>query len=162
MRYTPRAADPLFNGLEIILRGLGLELLELTVNRRKGSVQVRVVLYKPGRLGTDDCSRAHRALLPRLELAFPDLPLFVEVSSPGIDRLIKDGGEFGHYTGRGLRCYCADISDWRTGVLASSDETGIELKGKEGIMRLDYSIIAKAKLDPAVPLDAAGSLEQEV
>jgi ribosome maturation factor RimP len=52
-----------------------------------------------------------------------------------------------------VRCYRTDIADWSAGILEAADTTGIVLKGKEGIMRLDYDIIAKAKLDPADPVD---------
>jgi ribosome maturation factor RimP len=163
MRYSPRkrgapadsgnprrsgdGLEPLYDSLEPVSRGLGLDLVELTVSRHKGTVQVRAVVYKKGPLGLDDCSRAHNALLPRLELAFPGQDLYVEVSSPGIDRLIKDGAEFAYYTGRGIRCYRTDISDWSAGVLESSGETGIILRGKEGVMNIGYDVIAKAKLD---------------
>jgi ribosome maturation factor RimP len=159
VRYTAKAEQPeaasLKEPLKTILRGLGLELIELAVFRQKGrkgspgSARVRAVVYKPGVMGLDDCARAHRALLPRLELAFAGLDLSVEVSSPGIDRMIKDGAEAARYKGRGVRCYRTDISDWSAGILEAADETGITLKGKEGIMRLDYGIIAKAKLDAA-------------
>jgi ribosome maturation factor RimP len=124
-----------------------MSLVELSLSRHKGSVQVRVVAYKGENMGVDDCSRLHHALLPRLELAFPGQDLYVEVSSPGIERLIKDGAEFAHYTGRGVRCYRTDISGWSSGILQSSDEKGLVLKGKEGAISLDYEIIAKAKLD---------------
>jgi ribosome maturation factor RimP len=97
-------------------------------------------------MGIADCSRLHRAALPRLELAFPGRDLYVEVSSPGIDRLIKDGNEFVHYTGRELCCYRTDISGWAEGVLVSSDEEKIVLRGKEGETVLPYTVIAKAKL----------------
>jgi ribosome maturation factor RimP len=121
--------------------------VELTVSRHRGAAQVRAVVYKPGALGVDDCSRVHHALLPRLELAFPGQDLYVEVSSPGIDRLIKDGAEFTFYTGRGLKCYRTDISDWSEGILESADEQGIILRGKAGAIHISYENIAKAKLD---------------
>jgi ribosome maturation factor RimP len=155
MRYTAQAEPdgPEIAGLkaplETMLRGLGLQLVEFTVSRRKKSVQVRAVVYHGGSLGVDECARAHHAILPRLELAFPGKDLYVEVSSPGIDRLIRDGAEAAHYRGRGVRCYRTDISDWSAGILEAADEKGIIIKGTEGTMRLDYDIIAKAKLDPA-------------
>ena len=165
VRYTAKTEQPetasLKAPVEAILRGLGLELVELSVSQRKGRkgspgpAQIRAVVYKHGVVGLDDCSRAHHALLPRLELAFPGQDLYVEVSSPGIDRVIKDGAEFAHYRGRGVRCYRTDAADWQAGVLEAADETGIVLKGTEGTMRLDYDIIAKAKLDPAGPADPA-------
>jgi ribosome maturation factor RimP len=147
MRFTPKETDPLADSVESIVQGLGMELLDLSVSRRKGSVQVRVVVYKRGDVGVDDCSRAHRALLPRLELAFGEQDLYVEVSSPGIGRLIKDGSELPHYIGRRIRCFRTDISDWSAGILVSADERHIVLEGKEGTMDLGYEVIAKAKLD---------------
>jgi ribosome maturation factor RimP len=137
----------LFNSLEAVVKGMGLELVELNVSPHRGSVQIRVTLYKKGNLGVEECSRAHYALLPRLELAFPGQDLHVEVSSPGIDRQIKSGAEFVHYTGRGLRCYRTDISDWSAGILEAADNEGIKLKMKNGTIDLKYGIIAKAKLD---------------
>ncbi|GHV62850.1 ribosome maturation factor RimP [Spirochaetia bacterium] len=159
MRLTPKAADSgspeglLRDALEPVARGMGLSLVELTVSRHKGSgsssgrIQIRAVVYKKGIVGIDDCSAFHRACIPRLELAFPGADLYVEVSSPGIDRLIKDGSEFVHYVGRGVRCYRTDISGWSAGILESADETGIVLKVKEEKIRISYDLIAKAKLD---------------
>jgi ribosome maturation factor RimP len=105
------------------------------------------VVYKNGIVGIDDCSAFHRASIPRLELAFPGQDLYVEVSSPGIDRLIKDGSEFACYMGRGVRCYRTDISGWSAGILESADEAGVVIEGKEGKIRIPYDCIAKAKLD---------------
>jgi len=133
--------------LEAVLQGLGFNLVELAVSRHRGSVQVRAVIFNGTSIGTDECSKVHRAVTPRLELAFPQQDIYLEVSSPGIDRLIKNCSEFSYYKGRGVRCYRTDISDWTAGVLQTVDEKGIELKTKEGIVRLDFEIIAKAKLD---------------
>jgi ribosome maturation factor RimP len=149
MRYTPQELDPVFEALDPVVRGLGLSIVELAVSRQKRSVQIRLVVYKPGGLGVDDCSRAHHAILPRLELAFPGGGLYVEVSSPGIDRLMKDGVEFAHYIGRGVRCYRTDISDWTGGIPQSADAGGIALRNKDGLIPLSYGVIAKAKLSDA-------------
>jgi len=142
------------HSLEDVLDGLGFKLVELTVSRHRGSVQVKAVIYNGSAIGTgsfavstDDCSKVHRAITPRLELAFEGSDIYLEVSSPGIDRLIKNSAEFAYYKGRGVRCYCTDISDWMSGILESADEKGIVLKTKEGAVRLEFDIIAKAKLD---------------
>jgi ribosome maturation factor RimP len=147
MRYTPPRQDPLADALEPVARGRKLSLIEITVSRRKGSTQVRIVVYKDGDVGLDDCSAFHRAALPRLELAFPGQDLYVEVSSPGIDRLIKDGAEFRHYTGRRVRCYRTDTSDWFSGVLVSAGENGIVLEKDGETCPLSYEVIAKARLE---------------
>jgi ribosome maturation factor RimP len=97
-------------------------------------------------VGIDDCARVHRAIMPRLELAFPKRDIHVEVSSPGIDRKIKDGAEFVHYIGRPVSCYRTDISGWTSGILVNADDTHIVIKGENGMTSLSYGIIAKAKL----------------
>jgi ribosome maturation factor RimP len=170
MRYTPRQAaagdpwnpkdslDSLYETLEPVARSLGMALIELTLSRHKGSVQVRGVVCRvvtgsgagKAAVGVNDCSRVHHAMLPHLEQAFPGQDLYVEMSSPGIDRVIKDGREFVHYLGRGVRCYRTDISDWTGGVLRSADENGIVLKGKDGMTTIAYGCIGKAKLDDTI------------
>jgi ribosome maturation factor RimP len=155
MRFTPRVADPLFDSAEEAARGSGLSLLEWSLSPHRGSVQVRVTVCKAGpsgaggAVGVEDCSRLHRALLPRLELAFPGRELYLEVSSPGIDRVIKDGSEFPRHIGRGVSCYRADTSAWTGGVLVAADERSLTLRGPggEGDLRLELECIAKAKLD---------------
>jgi ribosome maturation factor RimP len=162
MRYTGKDTEnqeiaSLRRSLEAVLDGLNFILLELVVSMHRGSVQVRVVIYNGSSIGTDDCSKVHRAVMPRLELTFGGQDIYLEVSSPGVDRLIKDGSEFAHYKGRGVRCYRTDISDWTAGILQSADEGGIVIKTEEGTVRLEFEIIAKARLANKVGTDSGYS-----
>jgi len=143
MQFTPRETETrdsdrlLFKSLEPVIRGIEMSLIELSVFHGKGrggnsrNVQVKAVVYKNGTVGIEDCARVHRVIMPRLELAFPGQEIYLEVSSPGIDRIIKDGGEFVHFIGQGVKCYRTDISGWTAG-----DES----------VRLNFDVIAKAKL----------------
>jgi len=162
MLYSPRSSeskkpdDVLFFSLEPVVRGLGMALIELNVFHGKArggnppGAQVRLVVYRDGLTGVDDCSRVHRGVLPRLELAFPGQDIYLEVSSPGIDRNIKDGSEFLHYVNKGVKCYRTDISDWTTGILTAVDGEKIALRldsgETPGEIELPYEVIAKAKL----------------
>jgi len=159
MQHTVKAVkshDPDFflpDSLEPIISALGMKLIEFSVSRRKGRseksgpVQVRAVVMSDGVTGLEDCSRVHRAIMPRLELAFPEREIYLEVSSPGIERIIKDACEFVYYIGRGIKCYRTDISDWTAGILISADEKKLVLKKEDGEISLEYDVIAKAKLD---------------
>jgi len=178
----------LFFSLEPLILGIGLSLVELNVFHSKGrgekagnvrpfgsytdkkelraasqslgSVQVRVVVYSEGITGIDDCTKVHRLIMPRLELAFPGKDVYLEVTSPGVDRIIKDGSEFVHYIGRCVNCYRTDISDWTAGVLLSADDKKIELLGGGGEISLPYEVIAKARLNGiALPKSHGGVLE---
>jgi ribosome maturation factor RimP len=163
MRYKTRERDKdteaLAGDLEPVIAGLGFALVELDLFRSKkqSSAQVKLVITRQtvdgdtqansGSIGTGELSKVHRAIIPRLELAFEGADLYVEVSSPGTDRVIKEGAEFRHFTGRAVKCYRTDTSDWYSGILRSSDSERILLDTKEGITELKYGIIAKAKLD---------------
>jgi ribosome maturation factor RimP len=169
MEYKTRERDKdteaLAGDLEPVIDGLGFSLVELSLfrSKKRGSTQVRLVITRPpgsgaplngqngvdtpGSIGTTELSRAHRAILPRLEIAFPGADLYVEVSSPGTDRTIKEGAEFRHFTGRAVKCYRTDTSDWFSGILRACDTEKILLDTGEGITELNYDIIAKAKLD---------------
>ncbi len=147
MQFSPKRDDPIFDSLEPVVRGLGLSLVELTVSRHRGAVQVRLTVNKAGIVGVSDCSKVHRAVVPRLDLAFPDQEMSVEVASPGIDRVLKDASEFLMYRGRGVRCYRTDLSDWVAGIVVEADERRLVLRGSGGIVELPYDIIAKARLD---------------
>jgi len=147
VQFSPKRDDPLIDSIEALVHGLGLSLVEFSAARHHGSVQVRATVYRAGGVGVADCSKAHRAMLPRLELAFPDQEIFVEVASPGIDRTIKDASEFPFYVGRGVRCYRTDISDWVAGVLEEADESRLRLRSGGTVWEIPYGIVAKAKLD---------------
>ena len=155
MQFTVREKDSkepnaaFFNSLEPLVRGMGMALIDLSVFQgKRGGVQVKAVVMslECGDTSIEDCARAHRLIMPRLELAFPGKDINLEVSSPGINRLVKDGSEFSHYIGRELRCYRTDISDWTVGVLTAADGEKIVLleDGEEKV--LSYNTIAKARL----------------
>jgi ribosome maturation factor RimP len=149
----------LFGELEPVINGLGYALIEMSLYRggkRAGtaSAQVRLIIggiqsggQANGNIGTTELSQIHRAVLPRLELALEGADLYLEVSSPGINRLIKEGAEFRHYNGMAVKCWLKGAEDWKYGVLRGSDEDKILLETGEGIEELHYETIAKAKLD---------------
>ncbi len=136
-----------FDTLEALADSLGVALLECVISRHRGSVQARLIVSAPGGTGINDCSKYHRLAQTRLELAFPDQDVYLEVSSPGLDRLLKDAREFAMLLGRGVRCYRTDIADWTAGIIEAADQTAVTLRTDEGVITLSYIVIAKAMLD---------------
>ncbi len=147
MERSPKRDDPIYASLETVVRGLGLSILEISVSRHRGTVQAKLVVYKKDGVGVADCSKVHRAVEPRLSLAFPDHEIYIETASPGIDRTIKDASEFDVFIGRGVRCYRTDISDWTAGIVEESAEDRVVLRNASGRVEIPFTAIAKAKLD---------------
>jgi len=147
VQFNPKRDETIYSSLASVVEGLGMSVLEIALSRHRGSVQAKLVVYKKEGVGVADCSRAHRALQPRLEIAYPEQEIYIEVASPGIDRQIKDAAEFSVFVGRGVRCYRTDISDWTAGIVAEATKERLVLRNASGAVEIPYDAIAKAKLD---------------
>jgi ribosome maturation factor RimP len=149
MKFSTKEPDALYNNLEAVVHGLDLALIEATVSRQRSGVTVRAVVCRrgaDGHTGLAECALVHRAIMPRVELAFPGEPVFVEVSSPGLERQIKSAGEFRHYVGKQIACYRTDTSNWSCGVLENAGENDITIRENGEMLHLDYNVIGKARL----------------
>lgn len=78
----------------------GAELVDLEVAGSRRRPVVRVFVDRPGGVGVDDCARLSRLLETELETAAAVPETYVlEVSSPGIDRPLRDRRHFERYIG---------------------------------------------------------------
>jgi ribosome maturation factor RimP len=149
--YTPRKKNELRDSLEPLVRGLGMALVDFSMSKHKEGrsserslTRVALTVARSDGLdvGHDDCARVHHAVTPRLDLYFGEDDFSVEVSSPGIGRLLKDGNEFPAFVGREIKVYLPELQDWKVGRLQASDSEGITFAGE----RLPFARIGKAKL----------------
>jgi ribosome maturation factor RimP len=156
MDLTALTDMPFYHDCAPLVTALGLTLVELRVTRLKGGSQVKVVIAPSpgavtGSVGIRECARVHRALAARLEALMPDEELGMEVTSPGMERNIKNAAEFALFTGRPVRVWDRRISDWRSGIIVSADTVAVTLTGDDINSTKEEEIvpfqeIAKAKL----------------
>lgn len=137
---------PYYQDCEPLISGLGYNLVELVVFKRHSAWQIKVVITGPEGVGIADCSRVHRALLPRLEAILSSQDMYIEVTSPGLDRIIKNANEFSVFSGKAVKLWHVDLSDWITGTIVSSDSDSVTLLMDDGEKTIPYEKIAKAKL----------------
>ncbi len=159
MEYISLDSIPHFADCSPLVKGLGYVLVDLKVVPQHGSIRVTTVITKPageaGAIGVNDCARVHRALLPRLEAVLDSQDIYMEVTSPGMERLIKNPAEFALFTDRYVRVWDNQITDWVAGRILSSDTQSItmEIVGREDggepageVRTIPYERISKAKL----------------
>jgi ribosome maturation factor RimP len=125
---------------------MGYSLVELAIFKRQSTWQVKVVITGPNGVGIADCTKVHRALLPRLEAILSSQDMYVEVASPGIDRILKNAAEFGVFTGKLVKVWNSDISDWMQGTVLEAGIESVKLASESGEMDIPFTKIAKAKL----------------
>lgn len=133
-----------------LLEGAGLKLVELSLGRSRGSASARATIYAPGGTGTDECAKAHRLILPLLEAYFGTEPS-VEVMSPGIDRILRNAGEWRVFRGRWVKALlktdAEEGGDWIQGRIEEAGDEGVVLATDTGKRSVRFDELAKARLD---------------
>ena len=149
MEYIAPEKVPYFGDCEPLISGLGYSIVELNVFRKQSSWQIKLVITSPAGVGIADCSKVHKSLLPRLEAVLATEDMYVEVASPGLDRIFKNAAEFSVFEGKQVKVWNTDISDWIQGKIVSSDSSSVRLETDKGEIDIPYIKIAKAKLNNA-------------
>ncbi len=135
--------------LETTLTGLGYELVDLERSGKGGLL--RVFIDKAGGVSVDDCAAVSHHLSRVLaveNIAYDRL----EVSSPGLDRLLKKERDFVRFAGQKARIKLRVPVDGQRNFVGVLRETRagkvqIEIDGK--LLSLDLDNLEKARLVPA-------------
>ncbi len=148
MEYISLDSFPYYKECKPLVEGLGYKLVELHVSPQKTTIKINAVIASSDPsvdIGVNDCAKVHHALLPRLEALLQTEDTYMELTSPGMERNIKNAAEFGIFTGREVRVWDKTVTDWVGGVIVSSDEKSVTLKNGESEKTILYENIAKAK-----------------
>ncbi|MBI1845782.1 MAG: ribosome maturation factor RimP [Candidatus Rokubacteria bacterium] len=137
--------------VEPVVRGHGLELVDLDWRPRGPRAVLRVYVDKPGGVAIADCERVSRELGDVLDVAglIPDA-YDLEVSSPGLDRQLRTEREYRWATGKRVRCWLHGGRDVQGRLVeVGGDRFVIERDGE----RVDVSRgdVGKIRLEAEVP-----------
>lgn len=137
--------------LEEILDGRGMELVDIEMKKEGSNVVLRVYIdLLQGHISLNELEEVSRALSVRLDALYDaDTPYVLEVSSPGVERVLKKPGDFVRFQGEKV-----DVKLFRpiehkktfTGILLSRNDDGlcIEVDGKP--VTFENSLVAKVNL----------------
>ncbi|MGI5172542.1 ribosome maturation factor [Treponema sp. OMZ 840] len=156
MEYIPLENQHYYSECKSLVEGLGYMLIELKIGHTRSAFQIRTVISKPctdktddpHTIGVNDCAKVHRLLLPRFEALLNSQDIYMEVTSPGMNRNIKNAAEFALFIGKNVRIWDRDASDWIGGIIrtACSETLDLELSDTGETKTFAYENIAKAKL----------------
>ena len=93
---------------ERVVRSHGLDLFDIQLRRESIGWVVRVFIDRPGpadtpddSVGIEDCARVSREISTILDVEDPiERTYTLEVSSPGLDRPLRNEGDFRRFAGR--------------------------------------------------------------
>jgi ribosome maturation factor RimP len=136
--------------LESTLAGLGYELVDF---ERSGKGRLlRVFIDKAGGINVDDCAAVSNHLSRVLaveDVAYDRL----EISSPGLDRLLRKEQDFARFAGHKARIKVrVPVEGQRNfvGVLRETRAGKVEIDVDGRIVTLDLNNLDKARLVPAI------------
>jgi ribosome maturation factor RimP len=112
---------PVAEAVQEIAGDMGFSVVDFSAERVKGRFHVHCVLHRPGGFNLDDLGEVHSALQPRLEMLLEDDDLYIEFSSPGVERTLKSFYEFTVFVGSGVKILPVEEHDWIVGTIESAD-----------------------------------------
>lgn len=153
MDFISLDSYPHYTECEKIVSQLGFHLVELKISPQNGVVKIDATITgdDPSKnISVNDCSRVHKVLLEALEEMLGTDNTYMELSSPGMERNIRNAAEFALFTGREIRIFDKDSTDWVGGKLVSADDKSLvlEIKKEDGSSEqknIPFEQIAKAK-----------------
>ena len=136
--------------LSPIISELRIELVELSVKKKKKGHILRVFIDKQGGIAINDCENVSEQLSSILDVEdiFPG-KFTLEVSSPGIDRPLKSSADFKRSLGRLVNVSTHEVFEGKvsfTGKISGVTSEGVllELEGDNRSLEIPFQIIVKA------------------
>ena len=135
---------------EQVAEDLGVELFDLEL-LGKGKLLLRVMIDKEGGVTLDDCERFSRSLEALLDVENPiPVSYTLEVSSPGLDRPLRDLKEFEKNIGKLARIITAEKIENQNLFIGrilevNKDFVKLSFHGRE--LDIPFDNISKARLE---------------
>ncbi len=130
--------------ITLAAESLGVQVYDIVTAREHDNNIYRVSITAQGGVNLDKCAEVSRMISPILDL---DEPLGgnyrLEVSSPGIERRLKNKQHFIASVGEKVKIKDIDTKTFR-GELLSANENKIVLKTESGDKELEYGSILSA------------------
>jgi ribosome maturation factor RimP len=141
--------------VEPVINALGIELDGIELNKMRGKALLRIYIDREEGITIDDCTLVSREVEALLDVEDPIPYSYVlEVSSPGLDRPLRNTRDFIRFSGRNVRVITKEPIDKQTffvGQLAEADDSEIVLLlPKDRTVTIDYGNISKARLEVEV------------
>ena len=146
--------DQLRELLAPVVAGVGYQLWELEFTPRSGGGLLRLYIdaRSPNGISLDDCERVSRVVSETLDAADP-IPghYTLEVSSPGLDRVLRTREHFERFAGERVRLEMMQPVEGRkrfAGRLLGVGASDITLELENGRINLPIEDIHRARLAP--------------
>ncbi len=131
-----------------------IELVDLVIQHQGRKAVLQFFVDKVGGITLDDCGELTDKIDAILEMEnLIDGAYVLEVSSPGVQRVLKKPEHFKRFSGQRVKIILKVPLNGRgsfTGVIASADDNAFVLEDGTNQFRFEYNNLKKAHLDPVL------------
>lgn len=122
--------DKLYSDIQNICESKGLNLYDIEMLKENDSILLRISLYKKSGITLDDCEEISNIISPLLDVELENLENYnLEVSSPGVERVLKKPNHFKYSLGELVEIRMLDKSVLK-GVLKDFDNENIMIESR--------------------------------
>jgi len=135
------------NLVETTLTGMGYELVDLELS---GRGMMRVFMDKPEGISVEDCERVSNQLVRLFTVEGVEYER-LEVSSPGLDRVVKKEADFVRFKGQKAKFKLrlpVNGSKQLVGIIGELKDGVLQLEMDGGSVEIELSNVDKARLVP--------------
>lgn len=132
-----------------IIQENGLEFVDCEFVKEGPNYYLRLYIDKEGGISIDECEIVSRALDSKLSDDITDKPYILEVSSPGLDRVLKRDHEYTKYKGREVEVKLFKAVDGIKqfdGILEGLDGDNVVIKTETGEMSFARKDVSSTRL----------------
>ncbi len=138
-----------------VINAIGIELYDVEFSKMKSKGLLRVFIEKQDGVTIADCERVSREIEAVLDVEDPiPFSYIIEVSSPGLDRPLKELNDFKRYSGKTVRVVTHEPIDKQTFFIGKIMDVGDNeisfLLPKDKKVIIPYKNISKARLEVEV------------
>ncbi|MBU1214472.1 MAG: ribosome maturation factor RimP [Gammaproteobacteria bacterium] len=135
------------NLVETTLTGMGYELVDLELS---GRGMMRVFMDKPEGISVEDCERVSNQLVRLFTVEGVEYER-LEISSPGLDRVVKKEADFVRFKGQKAKFKLrlpVNGSKQLVGIIGELKDGVLQLEMAGGSVEIELSNVDKARLVP--------------
>lgn len=133
---------------EPVMIDMGYELVEVQFRRESHGQVLRLIIYKESGIGVDDCAKVSREVGLLLDVEeLIDQAYNLEVSSPGLDRLLESERDFARYFGKKVRLVLIDGAEELLGTIGRVAEGKVAIVFGDTTEEIPLDEIIKARLE---------------
>ena len=129
---------------------IGYELYDVIYLKEGKNYILRIVIDKPEGITLEDCEKVNNEITDMIDEAnYIKKQYFFEISSPGLERVLRKGWQLKKYIGKEveIRLFKKDENNFKQydGILKSVENDYLEIEQEEKIYKIDRKNISQVK-----------------